>query len=237
MESRRFSSYRLQRVVPDRGQRSPGIRLGTDASSSGKKRLRRIGITPSNAGEWRFDSEGPIHVTQGNGLKGVSFYEHLLAGVQAPIGSNLNRSDSAISLASRVAGESVSKAIFASIRFQCGETIADLASLLTIQRWSPGTISRVALFNTRTDRIDRNSGTTRLIVADGDSAFLKVLESPGFQHSDIVCVFNRVLDRDRLESITVKIESLAQWYMPDRDLMQQLPQAPRGITTSMLRRR
>jgi hypothetical protein len=206
-------------------------------TASGKNGPLRTVILPSHSNEWRFDGEAPIQNIEGTGLPDGSFYGELIQGALPAIQSNLGTSDSGICLAGRVAGESVSKNILDSIRFQSHDRVAALPNLLTVQRWSPGTISRTTFFNTRTGQIDRSTGCTRVVVADGDGAFLRVIEAAEFRHSNVVGVVHRVLERDRLESIGIKIAELAQWYAPDNDLLNQLPPAPGGITISTLKRR
>jgi hypothetical protein len=198
--------------------------------------LRTI-ILPSNANDWRFDGEAPMQTAQGAELPYGPFYQELVEGAGVPIPTNLTQSDSGICIAGRVAGESVSKSILAGIRFQSHGYVTDLASLLTVQSWSPDTISRVTFFNARTGQIDRSTGSTRLVVCDGDAAFLRVIESAEFRKSDIVGVMHRDVERDRLESIGVKIADLAQWYAPDTELLEGMPSTPRGIAISTLKRR
>jgi len=84
----------------------------------------------------------------------------------------------------------------AALRFESHGHIADLGQLLTVHRWSPDTVSRVTFFNSRTSQLDRSAGATDLVVADGDLAFLKVLEAPEFRHSDVVGVIHRAVERD-----------------------------------------
>jgi hypothetical protein len=147
---------------------------------------------------------------RGAGLPYRRFYEDLIEGAAAPLEPNLARSDSAICLASRVAGESVSRAAFSAIRFECQNSMANLAGLLTVHRWSPETVSRVTFFNSRTQQLDRDAGFTSLVVADGDTAFLRAVDAPEFRQSDIVGVVHRAVERDRLESIGTKLASLSQ---------------------------
>jgi hypothetical protein len=203
----------------------------------GKNGALRTVILPAHANTWRFDGEAPMQNAQGSGLPYGSFYEQLIEERFPPIQANLATSDSGICLAGRIAGESVSKNILDSIIFQSHDQTVTLPNLLTIQRWSPGTISRVTFFNARTGQIDRSTGCTRLVIADGDGAFLKVIEAAEFRHSNVIGVVHRVLERDRLEAIGIKIAELAQWYAPDDELLKELPPAPSGITISMLKRR
>ena len=215
------------------------VRQDTAGTSIGSRRngpLRMV-ILPSRANEWRFDGEAPTQQVQGVELPCHRFYEVLVDGASAPIPSNFSKSDSGICIAGRVAGESISQTCFAAIRFKTGTEEADLTRLLTVQRWSPGTISRVAFFNTRTGQFDRNTGLTRLVVADGDGTFLRLVGAAEFKHSDLLGVIHRAVERDRLEAIGVKLNELAQWYTPDTDLITRLAPPPKGITISSLRQR
>ena len=200
------------------------------------RNMQRIAILPPRAFDWYIDGEAPIQAIQGAELHNCDFYEEVIRP-SSLLRSNLNHSDSGICLAGRVAGKSASRSVFEDIRFRNHDRSTDLSQLLTVQSWSPGTISRMTFFNTLTSQHDRNPGLTRLVIADGDGAFLKVIEAPEFASSDIVGVIHRVIDRDKLDAIGVKISSLAQWYAPESDLLNQMPAAPTGITISTFSRR
>jgi hypothetical protein len=161
----------------------------------------------------------------------------VIEGAAAPVEPNFARSDSAICLAGRVTGESVSRAAFSALRFECENSIADLADLLTVHSWSPKTVSRVTFFNSRTRQLDRDTGFTNLVVADGDIAFLRALGAPQFKQSDIVGVVHRAVDRDRLEAIGAKLADLSQWYVADAETVDRISPPPPGITVSVLQRR
>lgn len=197
----------------------------------------RVSIHAANANEWQLEREAPAETVQGAGLPHGRIYEELIERAGPPMEANLRRSDSAICLAGRVAGESVSRTAFSAIRFECQGQVADLAALLTVHRWSPATVSRVTFFNSRTRQLDRNTGFTSLVVADEDSAFLRALDAPEFRQSDVVGVIHRAVERDRLESIGTKFADLSQWYAPDADVLKRISPTPPGITVSVLQRR
>jgi hypothetical protein len=207
------------------------------ASGSRQTKRTRRAIFPWTAREWRFNGEAPVIAADGSGLPDRDFYREASGAGWLPVESNFNQSDSGVCLAGRVSGESVSKSIMEGTQFMCGSLTVDLARLLTIQNWSPGAISRATFFNTRTGELDRNTGMTRLVIADGDSAFLRVLEGCVFQNCDVIGVIHRVVDRDRLEAIGVKITDLGQWYAPEVSPSNGLPKPPDGITILKLKRR
>lgn len=201
---------------------------------SNRNKFTRTVILPTKACEWYFDGEAPVQAARGAELPHRALYENLVV-TPSTIGSNFIHSDSWICLAGRAAGESASKNIVATIRFREQDEIADLSQLLTIQDWASRTISRVNFFNTRTSKIDRNTGLTRLVVADGDAAFLKVLDAPEFKSVDVVGVIHRTVARESLEAIGVKLSALAQWYGPEN--VDHNSRQPMGITISALRRK
>ena len=206
------------------------------AFSNHQRLMKGFAILPQSACDWYFDGEAPVQALQGAELPYAELYQALLED-GAVIRSNLRQSDSAICLAGRVAGESVSKAVFEGVRFKQGSYSAELTKLLAVQDWSPGTISRVTFFNTRTQQLDRNTGLTRLVIADGDIAFLRLLERTEFKSSDVLGVIHRTVDRERLEALGFKIAGLQQWYSPDLGMQGCIPPAPPGITILLLRRK
>lgn len=211
-------------------QRTPADRF----NSSGPP---RVAIHAGNANEWRLEREGPTETVLGSALLHRRFYEGLIDGAAPPLDINLARSDSAICLAGRVAGESVSRGSFSAIRLECHDRVADLTELLTVHSWSPETVSRITFFNSRTRQLDRDTGFTSLVVADGDAAFLRVLDAPGFKESDVIGVIHRGIERDRLESIGTKLADLSQWYVADAETLDRVSTPPPGITLSVLQRR
>ena len=196
----------------------------------------RVAIHAGNANEWRLEEEAPAETVRGSGLPYRRFYEELIEGAALPLESNLARSDSAICFAGRLTGESASRSALSAIRLECHDHVADLAELLTVHRWSPDTVSRVTFLNSRTRQLDRNTGITSLVVADGDSAFLRAIDAREFRQSDVVGVIHRTVERERLESIGTRLADLSQWYVPDGKTLNPIP-PPRGITVSVLQGR
>jgi hypothetical protein len=65
---------------------------------------------------------------------------------------------------------------------------------------------------------------------------LRVVDGKDFEHSDVVGVIHRTMERDRLEAVGTKLENLRQWYAPDDTLFDGLPKRPRGIGVTVLKR-
>lgn len=84
---------------------------------------------------------------------------------------------------------------------------------------------------------DRYTAPPRLVVADGDSAFLAVLDDKKlFGQSDIIAVIDRTLERERLETITEKLQSISQWYVREDDQPENVP-LPIGMSLAIWRER
>ncbi len=195
----------------------------------------RVNIPRSSALDWRIDGEPPVVLVPGQQAPNAQLYSHLVQRGSEIRSSNLSESHSLICLAGRGTGEVPTKGSMQAIRFREDGAEADLSQLLTVQSWMPGTISRVMYYNSRTDAFDRQSVKPQFVVADGDKAFLKVVDAVNFQEGDVVGVVHRTMERDRLEAIGTRLESLRQWY--DHSVIDGLPQTPRGISVSVMKRR
>ena len=196
----------------------------------------RMNIPRSAATNWRIDGEAPVAVLNGQQVPYSTLYTHLVkrGGDISP--SNLSESHSQICLAGRGVGETPTRGCMADIRFRDDRCEAKLTQLLTVQGWMPGTISRVMFYNARTGEFDRQVGKPKVVIADGDTSFLRVVDGKAFEHSDVVGVVHRTMERDRLEAVGTKVENLRQWYGQDDSILNGLPARPRGIGISVLRR-
>lgn len=192
-------------------------------------------IQSSSALDWHVDGEPPIVLANGQQLPNSQFYSHLIRAGDEIVSSNLSESHSQVCLAGRGAGEAPTRASMADIRFREDGTEADLSQLLTIQNWMPGTISRVRFYNSRTAQFDRQAGIPQVVIADGDTCFLSVVDAAEFCDSDVIGIVHRTMERDRLEAIGTRLESLRQWY--DHAEVDGLTQSPRGVGIFVLKRR
>jgi hypothetical protein len=199
------------------------------------KTADRVTVTQRDANDWQIEGEAPVEALTGVPLPLAAFYPPLIPGSSAPLKENLHLSDSRVCLAGRSAGEKQSREILERIRFQLDGRPADLAQLLTVRAWSPGTISRVTFYNSRTRELDRLTGRANLVVADGDQAFLRVVDAEAFRDADVLAVMDRAIDRDRLEAVGNKMMDLRQWYSPWAEAAPGHP-IPGGISISVLTR-
>ncbi|MFZ4081794.1 MAG: hypothetical protein ACOYKN_11240 [Pirellula sp.] len=192
-------------------------------------------ITRSDAMKWRVYGEAPVAVLNGQKVPHSQIYNNLVKNGGEIKPSNLSQSHSQICLAGRSVGETRTRECIANIRFQNEGCEADLSYLLTVQGWMPGTVSRVMFYNARTDEFDRQQVKPQVVIADGDASFLTVVDGSDFEHSDVIGVIHRTMERDRLEAVGTKLENLRQWY--EQSALVGLPQSPRGIGISVLARR
>jgi len=200
-------------------------------SSSG---LRKI-ITERQALDWSFDGEPPVQVVPGARLPWQDFYEEFSPRSEAVHAENLGRSDGGVCLAGRATGQAATRRTASSIKFRLGERIADVGQLLSVSGWSENAVSRVSFFNCRTNEVDRSSTPPGIVIADGDISLLKTIDHKVFEGSDVIGVFHRILERDRLEALGQRLTDLRQWYEPDVAAHAEA-RPPHGIRISVLRR-
>ena len=148
--------------------------------------------------------------------------------------SNLRKSYSGLVLAGRAKGSSDTKAAYGAVHFSSQNETYTLTELLAIHGWADSKVSRTAFFNARTEDIDHTVAQPRLVVSDGDSSFLKSVDT--FRKSDVIGVIDRSLDRDRLEVIGQKISALKSWYQPDTEFQALLPIPVPGISITILKK-
>jgi hypothetical protein len=196
----------------------------------------RVSISPSTAKFWQFSGEPPIEILDGESLPFVDIYSSIPGTSGKIFAENLDQSDSDICLAGRTTGDAGTRRVMSDLQFrgQSG-TVASLAQLLTIHEWQGDTVSRIAFFNTRTKSLDRPCPYPRLVLADGEHSFLEALQR--FPKTDVIGVINRSADREKLESVWIKLSELTQWFEGDEELAQRMPIAPRGIAFSILKAR
>jgi hypothetical protein len=195
-----------------------------------------VTVSPATAAFWQFDGEPPVEVLDGQRLPYGPLYATIPGALAPVVEDNLSHSDSDICLAGRTAGEASTRKAMDELRFRNEHgPVASLADLLTIHSWQGATVSRLVLFNTRTERADRSCRVPRLVLADGDLSFLGALRH--FDRSDLVGVVSRTADRERLEMVGAKLVDMLQWFEGDEALALRLPPLVPGIALSVLRER
>ena len=196
--------------------------------------LRRVSVSRKSSVHWYFDGEPPVEACEGEAIGFGRLYAALPVCGGPLMEENLRFSDSSIVLVSRPAGEAGTRQIMESIRLRNGEDEASLASLLTINAWTPAKVSRVRFHNCRTNRIDRPGVDVSVAVADGDSAFLESLTK--FRESDVIGVVHRTIERERLEDVGTRLADLQQWYNEAPCDITRAPW-PAGLTIRLLKRK
>ncbi|MGA3267416.1 MAG: hypothetical protein ABSE16_11400 [Verrucomicrobiota bacterium] len=191
---------------------------------------------PQYAVNWHVDGDPAQQILCGEGVLPGEPYKALVEGA-AIYDPNLHASYSGLCFAGRVAGSSVTRDMCASLRFRAGSVVHTLNDLLTVHGWSGAPLSRVSFFNSHTSKLDRYSSSPVLVVADGDSAFLKCLARREFQNSNVIGVVHWALERDKLEALGNKMIDLRQWYEPDEELLTRMVAPPRGVSMTILKRR
>jgi hypothetical protein len=192
--------------------------------------------TPAFAANWHIDGEAPLQWNDPMGALSGGPYREMFGDAQI-LSENLRSSYAGFCLAGRASGERRSREICDDIRFLLGGRPLSLSELLTVRNWSEKKLSRVAFFNSRTEQFDRHLTAPSLVVADGNSSFLRVAGRPEFAQSDVVAVIDRTLDRERLEEIGFKMAGLSQWYTEDRELVRSLPTIIPGVSLLIVRKK
>lgn len=179
------------------------------------------------------DGQPPAVSSKGETSLRCAIYQDLIEEFQIHT-ANLSKSYSSLVLAGRAIGESETKATYEAVHFCRANESYTLAELLTIHGWANSQVSRTSFYNIRTEELNRSSVQPSLVVADGDSSFLKSVDT--FKKSDVIGVIDRSLDRDRLEVIGQKIASLKSWYQIDPEFKVRLPTPVPGISITILKK-
>jgi len=179
---------------------------------------------------WHIHDEPPAYLEKSERELSGSLYSKITDEVSF-FPENLKRSYSGLCLAGRLAGKAKIKELCETIKISGYY----LSELLTIQDWSSSnSISRMTFFNARTENSDRRINNTRLVVADGDDCFLKILRHSEFQNSDIIGVIHRTMNREKLEEVGNKLSELKQWFRNDKEILNIFDSIPYGISIVVL---
>ena len=234
-KNKRYHGYKFRY----HGKNHDGLDEIIEIPRAGKKSLSSPFIMPVDVKDVYFEKEPCLEVDTGHELSFGDIYRNLVDHSDEFLDSNLKKTYSGVCLAGRKMGENLTREIMSSIRFCSGSEPVQLDQLLSVHDWSSETISRMSFYNSRTQKIDRQSASLRLVVADGDAAFLTVYNDKDilFGDCDIIAVIDRTLERDRLDAIVEKMSSLSQWYDTDHFLPENLPPVPKGVSLAIWKKR
>lgn len=199
----------------------------------------RLQFLEYRAGDWYFDGESPAEARTGSELPWLSLYRALAPSGFSIDESNLQYSDSSIVLAGRSTGQSVLAKMLANLVFKHEANTASVLQLLALQDHElAGNVSRIRYLNPRASsgrQFDRPGLTPRTVIADGSEALLCSLSNEQCDSASIIAHIPRTDDQSRLEEVGERLGGLRPWYESDVDVIDRLPQRPRGIAVHSLR--
>lgn len=219
----------------------PGRYVFDGVDKTGHPWVRKLGsgdrfnITTSTAYQWRIAGE-PLVIDETDGVIGYERIYETINGISI-CRENLAKSHSGVCLAGRAGGESATRDSMRRVQFRSHGIEADLGELLTIMSWNSIGVSRTIFFNTRTHQFDRRGVPIQLVVCDGASSLLRVLDSENFDESDVVGIVHRADEHDSLLHLGSVLDSLRQWYEEiDCDFL-HFPLPPYGVVLGLLQQR
>lgn len=172
----------------------------------------KLTIGLKNCTSWYFEGEMPIISSRYSRVDHLDAYRMLFKKLSKNAAFNLQLSDSAICFAGLGSGKSSTYALYKDACFEVDGKSFSLSFLMSILGWSDDAAPRVTYYNTRTKSLDRRVSKPKLVIADGLAAMLDVLNSSTFESSDVICFYERALDRNSLEDVSNQISSSYQWY-------------------------
>jgi hypothetical protein len=195
---------------------------------------QRFRIVEEFAFDWHVDGEPPVQITRGAPMTPTPILHSLFYYAGPVLPENLARTDSAICLAGRAAGESQTQEALFAVQFQQDGETSSLGSLLTIHGWHDGRVSRMAFYNTRTRELDRAGRLPLVVCADGVASCARVLADTHFAGSDLIAAVPRTSDPEQIEAVAQQLASLSQWYTPEDSTIPGVGDAPSSVTVVTL---
>jgi hypothetical protein len=196
----------------------------------------RSPIIERRAFDWHIEGEPPVQVLEASPMVMSSVIPFLAKESNAILTENLARTDSAICYAGRGGGERQTRETLSAVQLKHDDDSASLASLLTIDGWHAGRVSRISYYNSRTGVLDREAAPTKVVCIDGPSALQKVVADLRFSAADIVAVVPRTADSNKLEAASQYLASLSQWYTPETSASLSMESAPLGVALIVLKK-
>ena len=192
---------------------------------------------PKNSFEWQIRGLSPV--SSNSAYKPIikDVYQSILTG-EAILDDNLTRTYSGLCFAGRQRGEKPTYEYYSkySLALSGNKNIYSLSELLTIDKWSDtNRISRISFSNKGSEDIDRYEYEPSLTIADSDTTFLRVIDWTGMT-GDVIGIYNRMISRENLELIGNKLSEKKAYYLEDYDLLNNMPNLPRGMYITILRK-
>lgn len=189
--------------------------------------------------EWHVDGQLPLETPGATeGLAHLGLYVQLAGGMPALSDSHLKQTESCLCLAAHVQGATKTFACLDTVMIRNRTEKASLAELTTVEAWNNARVSRMVLWNTRTDALDRDPVAPKLLVAHGAEALTQRSAhlDARFTDADIVCVFDATMERDNTEQLNAWVDERRFSYTvrTRSEVAQLVGTVPTGIAVLLL---
>ncbi len=154
--------------------------------------------------------------------------------------ANLGQSHSAVCLAGKRKGLSVTTKLLHEAFFRYKDERVSLYDLLSLMNGSFDVVSRVTLYNTRTEKMDRSGEQPEIIVTDGIDAFLKIIDlkrTGKISAGKVIGVLDRTEKREKINSVRDKVSGLLDYYeYYELNSLSEISLPPKGMALATYKR-
>jgi hypothetical protein len=177
------------------------------------KSLHQVSTPVHNLSLWH---EMGTPITQvgnvGGGLRHLAIYSRIAGPDCEVIREQLGQTESCVCLGAHVQGAAATQDMFAETRLCVDSEQATIADLTSIASWNEARVSRMVVVNSRTGECDRELVSPRLLVVHGERALQRLVDNDRFSGADVVCVFDSMMERDRMEELNQWLDTRRQWF-------------------------
>ena len=197
-------------VQKDTDLKTKDLRLATKQDGTGIK----IGFhSPEGTHKYYIDGGAPLSLGSSTNQYDSDSLKEIFSDTF--INDNFKTSYSALCYAGVASGETATQSDLAKFIFKTLKH-KSLSQLLPIYGWDNGNteLSRVIYYNSRGQgTFTQPANSPNLVIADGTDALNSVLS----QHkklggADVIAVVSRIIERDKMEEFSDRLDSLSQWY-------------------------
>ena len=226
----RRSKYRIVDVTKDT---IPGVTV--ELMQRGTKRIdsspAKFTITQATSHRYTIENGPIVQTRSADTAIDPTPYRALLPQVHF-VPDCLSRSYSGLAIAGRSEGERPTRDMLEQVSFMFGTGHFTLGSLLRVEGWNTDQVSRARFMNMRGySAEDDHNPAAEIVVADGISSFQKIYNAQQYQHSDLILVYPRTVEREQLEELSNMLERIDSFYTErEIDLNLAVPQSIRVIT-------